>query len=297
MPKWEPRSRCGVYLGHSPMHAGSVALVFNPRTGRVSPAYHVVFDDGFTTVPYMKAATLPPNWDDLAKNAAEIATTETYELADEWVKEMELTEGSEVDHLKTATRITDPFAICPDQIRNSEPLAQTNDDQEVSHVQPSEGENSSKRVAFDVDTNVANSQSNKRAKLNENNERTTAASFAPESAANAQNDEKDQPNPLSMPPIIDLKNAGFRRSARLAHKQKERADNRATDNRKVRGVTLMAVSLYTAICKVGSVAMPDHNHYRRNCRSQDQPPSLTENLMTRFHEANVPSIKFISCHL
>ena len=26
-PKWEPRSRIGVYLGHSPMHTGSVALV------------------------------------------------------------------------------------------------------------------------------------------------------------------------------------------------------------------------------------------------------------------------------
>ena len=52
-PKWEPRSRIGVYLGHSPFHAGSVALVFNPTTGRVSPQFHVVFDDDFTTVPYM----------------------------------------------------------------------------------------------------------------------------------------------------------------------------------------------------------------------------------------------------
>jgi hypothetical protein len=32
-PIWEPRSCIGVYLGHSPFHAGSVALVFNPRTG------------------------------------------------------------------------------------------------------------------------------------------------------------------------------------------------------------------------------------------------------------------------
>ena len=28
-PKWEPRSRCGIYLGHSPTHAGSVAMVLN----------------------------------------------------------------------------------------------------------------------------------------------------------------------------------------------------------------------------------------------------------------------------
>ncbi len=53
-PRWEPRSRMGVYLGHSPFHAGSVALVFNPKTARVSPQYHVVFDNDFTTVPYME---------------------------------------------------------------------------------------------------------------------------------------------------------------------------------------------------------------------------------------------------
>jgi hypothetical protein len=50
-PKWEPRSRIRVYLRHSPFHAGSVALVFNPKTGRVLPQYHVVFDDTFLTVP------------------------------------------------------------------------------------------------------------------------------------------------------------------------------------------------------------------------------------------------------
>ena len=57
-PKWEPRSRIGVYLGHSPFHAGSVALVFNPSTGRVSPQYHVVFDDEFSTVSYMEKGTV-----------------------------------------------------------------------------------------------------------------------------------------------------------------------------------------------------------------------------------------------
>eukprot|EP00956_Cyclotella_meneghiniana_P008197 scaffold10910_cov44-Cyclotella_meneghiniana.AAC.1 len=31
-PKWEPRSRIGVYLGHSPFHAGSVALVRCPHS-------------------------------------------------------------------------------------------------------------------------------------------------------------------------------------------------------------------------------------------------------------------------
>jgi hypothetical protein len=31
-PKWEPRSRLGVYLGFSPFHATNVALVLNPST-------------------------------------------------------------------------------------------------------------------------------------------------------------------------------------------------------------------------------------------------------------------------
>ena len=65
-PKWEPRSRLGIYLGKSPFHAGSVALVLNPKTGHVSPQYHLVFDDDFTTIPYLNSNTenseVPSHW-------------------------------------------------------------------------------------------------------------------------------------------------------------------------------------------------------------------------------------------
>jgi hypothetical protein len=53
LPKWEPRARLAIYVGHSPAHAGSVALVLNPKTGLFSPQYHVVFDDNFTTIPHL----------------------------------------------------------------------------------------------------------------------------------------------------------------------------------------------------------------------------------------------------
>jgi hypothetical protein len=48
--KW--RSRCwqGLYLGHSPMHAGNVALVYNPLTTHVTPQFHVTWDDTFSSV-------------------------------------------------------------------------------------------------------------------------------------------------------------------------------------------------------------------------------------------------------
>jgi hypothetical protein len=70
-PKWEPRSNIRVYLGHSPFHAGSVALVYNSPTGHVSQQYHVVFDGDFATVPFMEAGTIPPHWSNLPLSSSE----------------------------------------------------------------------------------------------------------------------------------------------------------------------------------------------------------------------------------
>ena len=39
----------------SPKHSRSVALVLNPRTGLVSPQFHVKFDSTFTTVSSQQA--------------------------------------------------------------------------------------------------------------------------------------------------------------------------------------------------------------------------------------------------
>ena len=58
--KWEPHSRAGIYLGHSKIHAGSVAMVRNPTTGHVSPQFNVVFDDDFSTVPLTREVTITP---------------------------------------------------------------------------------------------------------------------------------------------------------------------------------------------------------------------------------------------
>ena len=74
IPKWEPRSRMGIYVGRSPSHAANVSLILNPRTGHISPQFHVVYDDDFTTVPYLRTATVPPHW------AALVAASVTIEL-------------------------------------------------------------------------------------------------------------------------------------------------------------------------------------------------------------------------
>jgi hypothetical protein len=54
--KWSPRARRALYLGVSPNHSSSVALVLNLTTGFISPQFHVVHDDLF--------ATVTSHWDD-----------------------------------------------------------------------------------------------------------------------------------------------------------------------------------------------------------------------------------------
>ena len=85
LQKWEPRARLGIYLGHSPCHAGSVALVLNPKSLHVSPQYHVAFDDKFETVPYLANSDVPPVWRDLVEKA-ETSSADEYDLANHWVQ-------------------------------------------------------------------------------------------------------------------------------------------------------------------------------------------------------------------
>lgn len=78
IPRWKPRSRVGVYLGFSPDHASSVPLVLSTTTGLVSPQYHVVFDDNFTTTPSFKNNQLPTNWNDLFNSTATVYVDEDF---------------------------------------------------------------------------------------------------------------------------------------------------------------------------------------------------------------------------
>jgi hypothetical protein len=112
LPKWEPRSCIGVYLGQSLFHAGSLALVFNPRTGWVSPQYHVIFDVTFSTVPYMDAGTVPPHWEDLLKHSSKKATDEDFFLAEDW---MDLIEASLIPLQWSPTILTSHLQMPPRQ--------------------------------------------------------------------------------------------------------------------------------------------------------------------------------------
>ena len=52
--KWEQRSKVGIYLGPSPQHGRSIALVLDGQTGLVSPQFHIKYDPLFQTMKQNK---------------------------------------------------------------------------------------------------------------------------------------------------------------------------------------------------------------------------------------------------
>jgi len=70
-PKWEPRAHAGIYLGQSSCHTNTVVLVLNLQTGHISPQFHVVFDNEFSTLPYLTSHEAPLNWQQLLANTTE----------------------------------------------------------------------------------------------------------------------------------------------------------------------------------------------------------------------------------
>ena len=96
IPKWNPRSRQGKFLGYSKEHATNVGLVLNLQTKRISPQFHVLFDDYFTTVRSVDDATDPVlsdiDWEKLISLVGtdkyvdeNDSTTTVPELDEEWL--------------------------------------------------------------------------------------------------------------------------------------------------------------------------------------------------------------------
>ena len=67
LPKWKPRSRQGMNLGASPDHSETVGRILNLQTGSISPQFHIVYDERFSTVRSAEANTPFPDmeWDEL----------------------------------------------------------------------------------------------------------------------------------------------------------------------------------------------------------------------------------------
>ena len=109
LPRWEPRSRRGVFVGFSPDHSSDVPLVLNLSTGSVSPQFHVVFDDEFTTVPSLSVDEDPPTfWNDLDLldhiHRIPLDSDSRVTLNDEWLTPVEQEERDRIQTRQTILR-------------------------------------------------------------------------------------------------------------------------------------------------------------------------------------------------
>ena len=126
IPRWQPRSRRGVFLGFSPSHSSTVPIVLHNRTLHISPQFHVVFDDWFSTVIASDAEfpdDPPPGWYDLFRDSRYqyVFDEETsMNLTDEWLTPAEITEKRAREHAsqiraqqerRIAQQVTDASAV------------------------------------------------------------------------------------------------------------------------------------------------------------------------------------------
>ena len=80
-------------MGFSPKHSTLVTLVLNLRTHSITPQYHVVFDDSFTSV-HSSPQQATKIWEELitspgARFEVNLDNQDDLELADEWLTEGE----------------------------------------------------------------------------------------------------------------------------------------------------------------------------------------------------------------
>jgi hypothetical protein len=100
IPRWQPRSGKGIFMGFSNLHSSEVPLVINLNTGSITPHFHGVFDDHFTTVSSIGKDYSPAShWEDLClENSTSILEDQEtsdkspMSLNDEWLNTEEMLE-------------------------------------------------------------------------------------------------------------------------------------------------------------------------------------------------------------
>jgi hypothetical protein len=120
IPRWQPRSRRGIFVGLSNTHSSEVPLVLNLTTGSITPQYHLVFDDRFSTVESITIDDTPlTHWEDLClENTMFVPTDATPDtpvhLQDDWLTDAERElKQRDLQRQERVRRILHPTAPAP----------------------------------------------------------------------------------------------------------------------------------------------------------------------------------------
>ena len=127
-------------MGISAIHSSNVPLVLNLTTGHISPQFHVVFDDFFSTVMSIGINDEPPNhWENFFHESRFEALFDEHdkvELADEWLEPDDIARRRHLrKELPVAPLMNLPIDEIPSQHqREFLPLQNTVDDTSVATI-------------------------------------------------------------------------------------------------------------------------------------------------------------------
>lgn len=120
IPKWNPRARLGMFVGFSPHHSSLVPLVLNLRTNSITPVYHLIFDETFSTVTStMTPAQLNTQWATLLRSSSECFVDASNEselpnLSSDWNPPELQNSNSELASVPTTrNQATSNEGVCP----------------------------------------------------------------------------------------------------------------------------------------------------------------------------------------
>ena len=56
----------------------------SPTTGNLSLQFHVIFDNEFSTLPFLRQQRIPPHWSKIVKQSCYLAIDQAYEISNSW---------------------------------------------------------------------------------------------------------------------------------------------------------------------------------------------------------------------
>ena len=268
----------GVYLGHSPFHTGSVPLVFNPKTTRISPQYHVIFDDDFTTVPCMEQGEDPPNWEELSRLSAKPTADESVNLTlILWISGQEINVDKYQHLVPIQDQISNPFSIVPDQYGTvaNNLHAYMNSDIGATLGAASEGECKRPLLVEPCGKAAAARSSPSMPQVERVGIKVNLMDDFEAKAANLES-SKQPSDELKMPQRMNLHKLGHRCSKCIAENNKSKGQHKAHLAFGSRAKRMFG--LFALICTVDNYLMPKHQALLTL--------SFSDSLVRRFEEAN-----------
>ena len=112
IPKWQPKSRRGQFVGFSPTHASTVGLIRNLRTGTITPQFHCIYDGEYETV-HASDGQPPAEWIELFHDErfqTPLDPEANPQLLEEWLSPEELAQRRDLLNCRT---IPPPFNPSP----------------------------------------------------------------------------------------------------------------------------------------------------------------------------------------